>query len=142
MHNNEEAVRALYNAWNVRDLTEWVDAFILDATCTNMPSGETFTGHEGMEQNYTNWNVPFPDGLVIDITVLSGDDFAVAQFVSSGVNKGPMPTENGTVPATNKALSVPFCDVHRLIDGHISATHRYWDHASVLNGLGLLSGWR
>ncbi|MBY4403330.1 nuclear transport factor 2 family protein [Rhodococcus fascians] len=137
MHNNEQQVRALYNAWNVRDLTAWVDAFTPDARWTNVPSGETFTGPEGMEQNYTNWNVPFPDGQVIGITVLSGDDFAVAQFTSSGVNKGPMPTENGTIPATNKALAVPFCDVHRFIDGRISATHRYWDHASVLNALGL-----
>ncbi|ANW67265.1 hypothetical protein BCA37_30270 [Mycobacterium sp. djl-10] len=137
MHDNERVVRALYDAWNVRDLKRWVGAFAPDATWTNVPSGEVFEGAEGMERNYTNWNVPFPDGQVIDIAVLCGDGFAVAQFTSSGVNKGPMPTERGTIPAPNRSLSVRFCDVHRVSDGRIRSTDRYWDNASVLNALGL-----
>jgi ketosteroid isomerase-like protein len=138
MERNAAAVRALYHAWNVRDLPAWVAAFTPDATWTNIPSGEVFIGPEGMRENYANWNVPFPDGQCEDITVLTGDGFAVGQFMARGVNTGPLTTDGGEIPATGKYLSVAFCDVHTLEEnGLITATVRYWDQASVARDLGL-----
>ncbi|UOT03271.1 ester cyclase [Rhodococcus opacus] len=137
MTDIESAVRGLYEAWNVRDLPSWVAAFTAAATWTNIPTGEVFTGPAGMEQNYVNWNIPFPDGQCEEITVLVGDDFAVGQFMARGVHKGPMSTEDGELAATGKHLSVPFCDVHRFSGGLITSTVRYWDQASVARDLGL-----
>jgi ketosteroid isomerase-like protein len=134
---NDQAVRALYDAWNRRDLDAWVGAFTPDATWHNAPTGETFTGPEGMAQNYRNWDVPFPDGLCTEIEVLAGDDFAVGRFIARGVNKGPLAGPEGEIPATGRSLAIPFCDVHRLRGGRIASTDRYWDQASVNGALGL-----
>jgi steroid delta-isomerase-like uncharacterized protein len=135
--DNEKAVRALYDAWNRRDLNAWVGAFTPEATWHNVPTGETFTGPDGMARNYRNWDVPFPEGICTDIEVLAGEDFAVGRFTASGVNSGPLAGPDGEIPATGRSLAVPFCDVHRLRDGRITSTVRYWDQASVARQLGL-----
>ncbi|UOT03259.1 nuclear transport factor 2 family protein [Rhodococcus opacus] len=138
MHPTETAIRALYTAWNTRDLTGWIGAFTPDATWTNTPTGEVFTGPDGMRENYTNWNIPFPEGQCEDITVLVGDGFAVGQFMARGINTGPLATDTGQIPATGRTLSVPFCDIHTLEGGLITATVRYWDQSTVAHDLGLL----
>ena len=134
---NERAVRALYDAWNRRDLDAWVGAFTPEATWHNIPTGETFTGRDGMAQKYRNWDVPFPDGQCTEIEVLAGDDFAVGRFTASGRNLGPIRGPAGEISPTGRNLTVPFCDVHLLRDGLITSTVRYWDQASVLRDLGL-----
>jgi ketosteroid isomerase-like protein len=138
LHPNETAVRALYTAWNTRNMRAWIEAFAPNATWTNTPTGDVFTGPEGMQENYTNWDVPFPDGQCEDITVLVGDGFAVGQFTARGINKGPLITDDGEIPATGKYLSVPFCDIHMLEGGLITSTVRYWDQATVARDLGLV----
>lgn len=134
---NEQAVQDLYQAWNSRDLHGWVTAFHPEAVWINVPTGEEFTGPEGMEQNYTNWDVPFPDGQCTNIQVYAGETFAVGRFLAAGQNKGPLSTPDGEIPPTGKEIAVMFCDVHELQDGKITSTYRYWDQATVNRALGL-----
>lgn len=132
-----EVVERLYEAYNRRSMADWVAAFADGATWTNVPTGETFVAPEGQAENYSAWNTPFPKGQCVDLKIAGGEGVIVAEFVGDGVNEGPLPGPDGAhLPATGKRVSIPFCDVHQVVDGKIVATRRYWDNAAVAEQLG------
>ncbi|MDF3305741.1 nuclear transport factor 2 family protein [Rhodococcus sp. T2V] len=133
-----DTVAALYEAWNTRDITAWVDSFTPDATWTNLPTGEVHAGHDGMADNYRHWDGPFRDGTCEKLTFAGGDGLVVTEFVAVGTHTGPLPTPDGDdIRPTGRTLSVPFCDIHRVENGRITSTRRYWDQLTVLTQLGL-----
>ena len=132
-----DIVHALYNAWNRRDIDEWVASFAPDATWTNLPTGEIHAGHLGMADNYRHWDGPFPDGRCEKLRFGGGNGVVVAEFIAVGTHTGPMPSPDGAIDPTGLTLSVPFCDLHRVENGRIISTRRYWDQLTVLTQLGL-----
>lgn len=131
------AAEQLYHAYNDRDLDGWLTCFAADAVWRNIPTGEEFTGDEGQRANYDAWNVPFPRGRCVDMTLRTGSDFAVAEFRGEGFHEGPLTTPDGVVKATHRFSSLAFCDVHTFRDGLIVSTHRYWDLAEAARQLDL-----
>ena len=137
-HSDLDTVRALYDAWNRRDIDAWVESFTPNATWTNLPTSEIHLGHQGMAENYRHWDGPFPDGRCEELAFGGGNGLVVAEFAAVGTHTGPMPTPAGTIDPTGRTLSVPFCDLHWIEDGRIATTRRYWDNLTVLTQLGLL----
>ncbi|MDN3460762.1 nuclear transport factor 2 family protein [Rhodococcus sp. APC 3903] len=134
-----ETVAALYEAWNSRDIDAWVESFTPNATWTNLPTGQIHAGHAGMAENFTNWDRPFRDGRCENLTFSGGQGLVVTEFTAVGTHTGPMPAPDGVdIDATGRTLAVPFCDLHRVEDGRITATRRYWDQFSVLTQLGIV----
>ena len=133
-----EIVRRMYDAYNRRDLDGWLEPFASTAEWTNVPTGEVHVGPNGQRTNYAAWNVPFPTGQCVDLTIKGCSDVVVVEFVGKGRNTGPLPTvDGGQVPPTNRFVAVTFCDVHELQDGQIVRTRRYWDQATVAAQLDL-----
>ncbi|EME51044.1 hypothetical protein G352_26437 [Rhodococcus ruber BKS 20-38] len=131
-------VTALYDAWNRRDIEAWVQSFTLEATWTNLPTGETHAGPDGMAQNYRNWDEPFPNGTCEKLTFAEGNGFVVTEFIAVGTHTGRMAGPNGDIEPTGRTLTVPFCDLHRVEGDRITATRRYWDQLTAFTQLGLL----
>ncbi|MFV0435224.1 MAG: nuclear transport factor 2 family protein [Leucobacter sp.] len=132
-----DVILRLYTSYNARSLQGWLDSFADEAVWTNVPTGDSYTGADGHEENYHLWNTPFPNGKCEDIVIRAGDGFAVAEFNGVGTHEGPLATENGVVEATGIHTSFPFCDVHTIENGKITSTHRYWDQAGADAQLGL-----
>lgn len=137
-HSDIQTVRALYDAWNRRDIDGWVESFTPNATWTNQPTSEIHLGHQGMAENYRHWDSPFPDGRCEKLAFGAGNGLVITEFTAVGTHTGTMPTPDGTIDPTGRTLSVPFCDLHRVEDGRIATTRRYWDNLTVLTQLGLL----
>jgi len=57
--------------------------------------------------------------------------------VYSGTHTGPLVGPGGTIPATGRAFSFPFCDVLRAREGKFVSHHIYWDNVTFLAQLGL-----
>ena len=70
--------------------------------------------------------------------MIGSDDYAVVEFVGRGTNTGPLATPQGEIPATGRAIEIPFCDVHRIEDGKITNGRSYFDMATMMRQLGLL----
>jgi steroid delta-isomerase-like uncharacterized protein len=80
----------------------------------------------------------FPDArFEIDATTEGGSSAAM-EGIYAGTNTGPMSTPAGDVPATGKAVSVPFVTVLETDGERLTAHRAYWDQLGFLTQLGLV----
>lgn len=135
---NERIARTVYEAFNDRDFDRGVALIAENGEWVNLPTGDRFHGPDGFRRNYDQWASAFPDGKCEDIHVIAGGGFVAVEFVGRGTNTGPLITPAGEIPATGRAVEVPFCDVHEIRNGKIVAGRSYFDLATMLRQLGLL----
>jgi ketosteroid isomerase-like protein len=123
--------------WNDRDRVGYRDCYTGDAEL--VAPGFGGKGHEAVLEFWDENMTGFPDNrVVVDRAVVHGD-VLVEESRFEGTNTGPMTGPDGSpMPATGRAVSVPFAGVHVLRDGRIASTHFYWDTFDMLGQLGLL----
>ena len=81
--------------------------------------------------------VAMPDGAhTVTRVVQAGDRFAFEGHWT-GTHTGPLSTPGGEVPATGRAVTLPFCAVGTQRDGRVSAVNVYLDQLAMLAQLGL-----
>lgn len=138
MAGEEAVVRTVYDAFNDRDFDRASSVVSDDAEWTNVPTGETLRGRDGLRQFLQVWDDGFPDGRIEVSSVKSGEGFAVVEFVGRGTNSGPLKTPAGELPPTNRSVELRFCDVIEVSDGRISGGRTYWDMASLMTQLDVM----
>lgn len=137
-HDTTGLARTVYEAFNDRDFDRAVSVISDDAVWTNVPTGQTFRGADGLRANLEQWAAGFPDGKITVDHVWGGDGFAVAEFTGRGTNTGPLATPMGELPATNRSVEVNFCDVIEISGGTITGGRSYWDMATMMTQLGMI----
>jgi steroid delta-isomerase-like uncharacterized protein len=77
-----------------------------------------------------------PDAhMAVDKAVEAGNEvFIAGRF--QGTHQGDFVTPQGTMPASGKALVLPFADYFRVEDGTIVEHQVFWDQASMMGQLG------
>ena len=136
--DNATVVRALYDAFNRRDMVKALALVTDDVKWINIPFSTSFSGHKGYREFLDNWTTAMPD-CKIDITnVFAGEEWSVVEFVGRGTHTGPLVGQQGTIPATQKKLDLKCCEVLRLKDGQITEGRVYFDAATMLRQFGLL----
>ena len=130
--------RTVYEAFNERDFDRVTSVTADDAVWTNVPSGETFRGPQGLRENLEQWDRAFPEGKIEELDVRGGDGFAVVEFTGRGTNTGPLGTPAGELPPTNRSVQVKFCDVLEISGGKIKGGRSYWDMATMMTQLGMM----
>lgn len=138
MAGEEAVVRTVYDAFNDRDFDRAVSVVSDDAEWTNVPTGETLRGRDGVQQFLQRWGGGFPDGRIEVSSIKAGEGFAVVEFVGRGTNSGSLQTPAGDLPPTNRSVEVRFCDVVEVSDGRITGGRTYWDMASLMTQLGVM----
>ncbi len=102
-------------------------------------SGAVVSSPEEAVGFVTAYTTGFPDSSFdVSLWVESGDDIAVCEGVWRGTNTGPMATPQGEMPATGKAVAVPFTTVFEARDGKLTAHRAYWDNAGFMMQIGLM----
>jgi ketosteroid isomerase-like protein len=82
--------------------------------------------------------VAMPDGAhTVTRVVQAGDRFAFEGHWT-GTHTGPLSTPGGEVPATGRAVTMPFCAVGTQRDGRLSSVSVYLDQLAMLAQLGLV----
>jgi steroid delta-isomerase-like uncharacterized protein len=79
-----------------------------------------------------------PDNQLKALRTFESGDTIVVEGVYTGTHTGPLVGPNGTVPATGRAFSFPYCDVLQARDGKFVSHRIYWDNVTFLGQLGLL----
>lgn len=138
MAGEEAVVRGVYDAFNDRDIDKAVSVVSDDAEWTNIPTGETLRGRDGLRQFLQGWDGGFPDGRIEVSSIKAGEGFAVVEFVGRGTNSGSLQTPAGDLPPTNRSVELRFCDVVEVSDGRITGGRTYWDMASLMTQLGMM----
>jgi steroid delta-isomerase-like uncharacterized protein len=82
----------------------------------------------------------FPD-LTQEVTnLVDAGESAFAEVIARGTHTGPLETPDGDVPPTGRTIAVRFCVVVRARGGLLVDGREYYDSATLLSQLGLLSG--
>ena len=80
-----------------------------------------------------------PDTTLIPVSRTIGEDQLVDELIFSFPHTEEMPWMLPGVPPINRRVEVPLVVVVRFRDGKLAHEHIYWDRASVLKQLGLLT---
>jgi ketosteroid isomerase-like protein len=137
--DNDGTAREFYDAWNARDFDRVAGLVAQDGEIVLVGSEARFSGPEGARQWSLSWAGGFPDGEVMIDRVLSAGDQVVVQFTGRGTHTGDFVTPGGTLPPTGRRATLKFCDVLDVSGGKITSMHSYFDTASLLTQLGLMS---
>lgn len=139
MADNAEFVRSLYEAWNRRDFDTIAQACTPDTLITDVGSGATFRGPDGVLAYNTAWAEGFPDGQITVDRVIEAGDTVVAEFTGRGTHTGPLVGPGGTIAPTGRSVTLHLCDVLDLGDGTLHSQRAYYDSGALLAQLGLLA---
>jgi steroid delta-isomerase-like uncharacterized protein len=86
------------------------------------------------------WANAFPDSKATFIGEFAIDDTAVLELVWKGVQTGPLQTPAGAIPASNKPMEVPACEVFRIEGEKIRSLSHYFDMLTLLKQVGAMRG--
>ena len=67
-------------------------------------------------------------------------DTAVLEVVWKGVHSGPLQTPTGIIPASNKPLELPACQVFQVEGGKVTNFSQYFDMLTMLTQIGAVKG--
>jgi steroid delta-isomerase-like uncharacterized protein len=137
--DNAMLARAAYGAFNERDFDRAAALVAEDLELINVATGETFRGPEGFRQYMQGWASAFSDASTEITNLSAGDDFAVVEFVGQGTHDGPLKGPAGEIPPTGRRVEIRFCEVHEIWDGKIVRSRTYFDLATMMGQLGLMS---
>jgi len=125
------------DAWNRHDRDAYVALYTED--CEIVTPDATVTGHDGAREFWRQNADPFPDNRITARKIVTDGTTLVEESVFEGTNTGPLPMPDGSeMPATGKAVAVPYVGLHTARDELIASSHFYWDQLSFLQQLEVL----
>ena len=125
-----------YSGVNSADLDKALSVF--DEDCEIVTPNGTVRGIRAQRALAEAFAVAAPDNRLTAVRTVEAGDTIVVEGVYSGTHTGPLAGPAGTVPATGKAFSFPYCDILQARDGKFVSHHVYWDNATFLAQLGIL----
>jgi steroid delta-isomerase-like uncharacterized protein len=130
---NLKSVQAEHKAFNARDW-DTIRGLLADDCVFVDATGVAHKGPDAFVNDYAKpWAQGFSDAKVTEGKYHDAGDTVVAEFVGTGVNDGPL----AGMPATNRPLSLPFCEIYHFgSDGKVTGGTAYFDMYGMLVQLG------
>jgi carboxymethylenebutenolidase len=112
-----------------------------DAYVNHVPVLTGGHGKAALRDFYSRDFIPAmpPDTTLTPISRTVGEDQLVDEMIFSFTHTKEMPWMLPGVAPTNRRVEVPLVVIVRFRDGKLAHEHIYWDQASVLKQLGLLT---
>jgi steroid delta-isomerase-like uncharacterized protein len=137
MPDNVTIARTFFEAWNARDFERGVNLAADNLQIVEVPTEETFRGPSGLRQEYEKWGNGIPDGKVEIKNAIGGDEWVSFECVIRGTNTGPFATSMGEIPATGRAIDLPFSTFMQFRGGKLVGVRHYYDTATMMRQLGV-----
>jgi carboxymethylenebutenolidase len=127
--------------FETRDTERTLDTMVDDAYVNHVP---VMTGGRGKAELRAFYSTDFipkmpPDTSLTPVSRTVGEDQLVDEMIFSFTHTEEMPWMLPGVAATNKHVEIPLVVIVRFRDGKLSHEHIYWDQASVLKQIGLIT---
>jgi carboxymethylenebutenolidase len=124
-----------------RDTEATLDTMVEDAYVNHVPVMTGGRGKEALRAFYSRDFIPRmpPDTTLTPVSRTIGENQLVDEMIFSFTHTEEMPWMLPGVPPTNRHVQVPLVVIVRFRDGKLAHEHIYWDQASVLKQLGLLT---
>ena len=127
--------------FQTHDVEATLATMVPDAYVNHVPP---MTGGYGIPALRTFYSTDFiptlpPDTRITPVSGTIGETQLVDEMIFSFTHTLPVPWMLPGIPPTNKPVSVPLVAIVAFRDGKLAHEHVYWDKASVLKQIGLLS---
>lgn len=127
--------------FNTRDTDATLKTMVDDAYVNHVPVMTGGYGKAELAAFYSKDFIPAmpPDTKLESVSRTIGTDQLVDEIIFSFTHTQEMPWMLPGVAPTNKFVEVPLVVVVRFRDGKLAHEHIYWDQASVLKQIGLIT---
>jgi carboxymethylenebutenolidase len=124
-----------------RDTEATLATMVEDAYVNHIPVLTGGRGKDALRAFYSNDFIPRmpPDTTLVPISRTVGEDQLVDEMIFSFTHTEEMPWMLPGVAPTNRPVKIPLVAIVKFRDGKLAHEHIYWDQASVLKQIGLLT---
>jgi carboxymethylenebutenolidase len=124
-----------------RDTEATLATMVDDAYVNHIPTLTGGRGKEALRRFYSQDFIPSmpPDTTLTPISRTVGEDQLVDEMIFSFTHTQEMPWMLPGIAPTNRRVEIPLVAIVRFRDGKLAHEHIYWDQASVLKQIGLLT---
>jgi len=127
--------------FSTRNTESTLATMVDDAYVNHIPVMTGGYGKDALRTFYSRDFIPSmpPDTTLTPISRTVGEDQLVDEMIFSFTHTQEIPWMLPGVPPTNRRVEVPLVAIVRFREGKLAHEHIYWDQASVLKQIGLLS---
>jgi carboxymethylenebutenolidase len=127
--------------FSTRDTDATLATMVEDAYVNHVPVLTGGSGKSALRTFYERDFIPkMPsDTKLIPVSRTVGEDQLVDEMIFSFTHTQEMPWMLPGIPPTNRYVEVALVAIVRFKDGKLAHEHIYWDQASVLKQIGLLT---
>lgn len=124
-----------------RDTEATLATMVEDAYVNHIPVLTGGRGRDALRRFYERDFIPAmpPDTTLMPVSRTVGEDQLVDEMIFSFTHTQEMPWMLPGVAPTNRRVQIPLVAIVRFRDGKLAHEHIYWDQASVLKQIGLLT---
>jgi carboxymethylenebutenolidase len=127
--------------FTTRDTEATLATMVEDAYVNHVPVMTGGAGKAALREFYSRQFIPSmpPDTTLTPISRTVGKEQLVDEMIFSFTHTQEMPWMLPGVPPTHRRVEVALVAIVRFRDGKLAHEHIYWDQASVLKQIGLLT---
>ena len=127
--------------FSTRDTEATLATMVDDAYVNHVPVMTGGAGKDALHVFYSRDFIPSmpPDTTLTPISRTVGENQLVDEMIFSFTHTQEMPWMLPGVPPTNRRVEVPLVAIVQFREGKLAHEHIYWDQASVLKQIGLLT---
>ena len=135
-----ETAKAATIAYNEKNWEKAKAVFVEKGIYDEKATGRRIQGIDQIVEAWQGWATAIPDSKATFVAEYGCGDTAVLEVVWKGVHTGPLQTPTGTIPASNKRIEVPACQVVKVEGGKVQTYSHYFDMVTLLTQIGAFKG--
>lgn len=140
MPNVIETAKAATIAYNDKNWDKLKAVFAEKGVYDEKGTGRRIQGIGQIIEAFQGWGKAIPDSKATFVAEYASGDTAVLEVVWKGVHTGPLQTPTGIIPASNKRIEVPACQVFKVEGGKVTSFTHYFDMVTLLTQIGAFKG--
>ena len=127
--------------FTTRDTESTLATMVDDAYVNHVPVLTGGLGKSALREFYSERFIPSmpPDTTLTPVSRTVGENQLVDEMIFSFTHTQEMPWMLPGVAPTNRRVEIPLVAIVRFREGKLAHEHIYWDQASVLKQIGLLT---
>ena len=135
-----ESAKAATIAYNEKNWSKVNEVFTADGVYDEKGTHRRLQGGSQIIEAWQGWATAFPDSKATFVRELVSGDTAVIEVVWKGTHTGPLQMPSGAIPASNKPIELPACQVIEVQGGKVKTFTHYFDMLTLLTQIGAAKG--
>jgi steroid delta-isomerase-like uncharacterized protein len=131
-----EAAKASIIAYNHKDWNKAEESLHEGAVYDEKATHRRIEGRDDIIRAWQGWAKAFPDSKATFVREHRAGNIVVLEVVWKGIQSGPLDMPTGTIPASNRELDMPSCQVFEIEDGKVATFTQYFDLLTMLRQIG------